>query len=213
MQVRIPGPIPDGLTVFETMRAEADGRIPLWTRHLARLRRGCAATGFELDEDRVAAVLAELPRGTVIRARLSVDQAGQVALTHALLPPNPEFWRVVLSDLRLDAGDPWLRIKTSHRPVYDAARAALPADIDEALLQNADGHLCEGTITSIFLRRGGGLLTPPLSCGLLPGVLRETLLADGRAEEAVLRVDDLQGGQLYCGNALRGLIPAQMVPA
>ncbi len=213
MQVCIPGPIPDGLTVFETMRAETDGRIPLWPRHLARLRRGCAATGFALDEDRVAAVLAELPRGRVMRARLSVDQAGQVALTHAPLPPNPEFWRVVLSDLRLEAGDPWLRIKTSHRPVYDAARAALPSGIDEALLRNVDGHLREGTITSVFLRRDGRLLTPPLSCGLLPGVLRETLLADGRAEEAVLRVDDLQRGQLYCGNALRGLIPAQMVPA
>ena len=213
MQVRIPGPIPDGLTVFETMRAEADGRILLWPRHLARLRRGCAATGFALDEDRVAAVLAGLPRGTVIRARLSVDQTGQAALTHAPLPPNPEFWRVVLSDLRLEVGDPWLRIKTSHRPVYDAARAALPLGVDEALLKNAEGHLCEGTITSIFMRREGRFLTPPLSCGLLPGVLRETLLADGRAEEAVLRVDDLQGGQLYCGNALRGLIPVRMIPA
>lgn len=213
MQVRIPGPIPDGLTVFETMRAEADGRIPLWTRHLARLRRGCAATGFALDEDRVAAVLAGLPRGTAMRARLTVDQAGQVALTRAPLPPNPEYWRVVLSDLRLEAGDPWLRFKTSHRPVYDAARAALPAGIDEALLRNADGHLCEGTITSVFLLRDGRLLTPPLRCGLLPGVLRETLLADGRAEEAVLTIDDLQGGQLYCGNALRSLIPARMIPA
>ena len=213
MQVCIPGPIPDGLTVFETMRAETDGRIPLWPRHLARLRRGCAATGFALDEDRVAAVLAELPRCTAMRARLTVDQAGQVALTHAPLPPNPEYWRVVLSDMRLEAGDPWLRFKTSHRPVYDAARAALPPGVDEALLKNAEGNLCEGTITSVFLWRDGRLLTPPLSCGLLPGVLRETLLADGHAEEAMLTMNDLQGGRLYCGNALRGLIPARMVPA
>lgn len=211
VQIRIPGPVPDGLTVFETMRAEADGRIPLWPRHLARLRRGCAATGFALDEDRLAAALAGLPRGQVLRARLSVDRNGQVALTHAPLPPNPACWRVVLSELRLEAGDPWLGIKTSHRPVYDAARAALPPGVDEALLRNAEGQLCEGTITSIFLRRDGRLLTPPLRCGLLPGVLRETLLAEGRAEEAVLTEADLPRGQLYCGNALRGLIPARLV--
>ncbi len=213
MQVRIPGPIPVGLTVFETMRAEADGRIPLWPHHLARLRLGCAATGFPLDEDRVTVVLAGLPRGKVLRARLSVDQAGRVAVTHAPLPPNPEFWRVIHSDLRLDATDPWLRFKTSHRPIYDAARARLPPDIDEALLSNGQGHLCEGTITSIFLRRGDRFLTPPQSSGLLPGVLRGTLMADARAEEALLTVDDLQNGHLYCGNALRGLIPALLVPA
>ena len=211
MQVRIPGPIPDGLTVFETMRAEADSRISLWPRHLARLRRGCATTGFALDEDRVMALLAGLPHGTVLRARLTIDQAGQVALTHAPLLPNPEYWRVVLSDLRLEAGDPWLRIKTSHRPVYDAARAALPQGVDEALLRNAEGQLCEGTITSIFLRRDGRLLTPPLSSGVLPGVLREALLADGRAEESVLTLGDLQDGQFYCGNALRGVIPARLI--
>lgn len=211
MQGRISGPIPDGLTVFETMRAEADGRIPLWPRHLARLRRGCAATGIALDEDSVTAALAGLPCGAVLRARLSVDQAGQAALTHAPLPPNPAVWRVVLSDMRLEACDPWLRIKTSHRPIYDAARAALPPGIDEGLLRNADGELCEGTITNIFLRRDGRLLTPPSRSGLLPGVLRETLLADGRAQEAVLTVADLQHGQLYCGNALRGLIPARLI--
>ncbi|WP_205965987.1 aminotransferase class IV, partial [Paracoccus liaowanqingii] len=70
MQVRIPGPIPDGLTVFETMRREADGRIALWPLHLARLRRGCAAVGFPLDEARLAPTLAALPQGAVLRTRL-----------------------------------------------------------------------------------------------------------------------------------------------
>lgn len=210
VQIRIPGPFPDGLTVFETMRAEADGRIALWPFHLARLRRGCAALGFPLDEDRAFGLLAGLPRGQVLRARLAVDQAGALSLTHAAQPPNPTLWRVVISDQRLDAGDPWLGIKSSHRPVYDAARAALPPDIEEAILLNRAGVPCEGTITSLFLDRGGVLLTPPLSAGLLPGVLRASLIAAGRAREHSLTMDDLRGGGIIMGNALRGLIPARL---
>ncbi|GGF63619.1 hypothetical protein GCM10011402_14640 [Paracoccus acridae] len=211
MQGRIPGPVPEGLTVFETMRAEPDGRIALWPLHLDRLRAGCATVGFALDEARVMAVLAGLPRGRVLRARLAVDAAGQVALTHQPLPPNPDLWRVVVSDLRLDSGDPWLRVKTSHRPIYDRARATLPAGVDEAILLNERGEVCEGTITSLFLRKGARLLTPPLSCGLLPGVLRRSLVEAGRAEEARLMPDDLRDGEFLMGNALRGLIPARLI--
>ena len=211
MQGRIPGPVPEGLTVFETMRAEPDGHIPLWPLHLDRLRAGCAAVGFALDEARVLVALAGLPRGQVLRARLAVDAAGQVALTHQPLPPNPEVWLVAVSDHRLDSRDPWLRIKSSHRPVYDRARAGLPAGVDEAILLNEGGEVCEGTITSLFLRQGARLLTPPLSCGLLPGVLRRSLLEAGRAEEARLMPDDLRDGEILMGNALRGLIPARLV--
>ncbi|WP_265500504.1 aminotransferase class IV [Paracoccus beibuensis] len=210
MQVRIPGPIPDGLTIFETMRAEADGRIALWPLHLARLRRGCAAVGFPLSDDQVLAALETLPRGTVLRARLAVDALGGVALTHAPLPPNPAEWRVVFSALRLKPDDPWLAVKSSHRPVYDAARAALPDGADEALLLNSRGQPCEGTITSLFVPRDGLLLTPPLKRGLLPGVLRESLLRHDVAREADLDLSDL-GGPIFFGNALRGLIPSRLI--
>lgn len=201
------GGIPEPVTVFETMRAGADGTIPLWSRHLARLRRGCAFAGIPLDEDAVARALAALPRGAVLRSRLAVDATG-VSISHQPLPPNPPVWRIVVSDLRLDSADPWLRVKTSRRATHDAARAGLPEGTDEAILLNERGQPCEGTITSIFLRRGDRLLTPPASFGLLPGVLRETLLAEGQAEEADITLADLQGGEVLMGNALRGLIPA-----
>lgn len=53
-------------------------------------------------------------------------------------------------------------------------------------------------------------MTPPANCGLLPGVLREEMLAKG-AREAVLRLKDLENGQIYMGNSLRGLIRACLV--
>ena len=49
------------------------------------------------------------------------------------------------------------------------------------------------------------------AAGLLPGVLRAELLAEGRAREAVIgRSDLIDAGSLLIGNSLRGLIPARL---
>jgi 4-amino-4-deoxychorismate lyase len=86
----------------------------------------------------------------------------------------------------------------------------LPAGVDEAIFANRRGEICEGTISNLFFDMGSGLRTPPLACGLLPGVLRAELLETGRAREAVLTLADLGSARLWCGNALRGLIPARL---
>src|SRR6476661_4999207 len=71
-----------------------------------------------------------------------------------------------VADRRLDPADPLIRHKTTARHHYDAARsAARQAGADEALFLNGAGAVCEGAITSVFLRRGEVLLTPPLACG------------------------------------------------
>ncbi|MCF3973996.1 aminotransferase class IV [Paracoccus sp. EGI L200073] len=193
------------------MRSGRDGRIGLWPLHLARLRRDCGVVGFPLDEDAVADRLGTLPIGRALRVRLTVEGSGRVGLACEPLPPAPPFWTVALSPVRLESSDPWLRIKTSWRPQYDAARRLMPEGTDEAILMNESDEICEGTITTLFLRRGPSLLTPPLSCGLLPGILRQSLLDAGEAREAPLVAADLSRGELFCGNALRGLIPARLV--
>lgn len=72
-----------------------------------------------------------------------------------------------------------------------------------------DGTLTEGSFTSLFVERGGKLLTPPLATGLLPGILRAALLEEGKAEEASLTADDLKDG-FFIGNSLRGLMAAEL---
>ena len=67
----------------------------------------------------------------------------------------------------------------------------------------------EGSFTNVFVERDGVLVTPPLSRGLLPGVLRGALIDAGKAAEADVRVEELQSGFLL-GNSVRGLtaVPA-----
>jgi 4-amino-4-deoxychorismate lyase len=143
------------------------------------------------------------------RLRLTVGRAGDVEVTVGPLPPAKALWRVGLAGVRLASGDPWLRIKSTRRAVYDTARAALPENLDEVIFQNERGEVCDGTITTVFFDRGQGMRTPPLSSGLLPGVLR----AEMAVPEEVLHASDLPAARLWVGNALRGLIPAVWVSA
>jgi para-aminobenzoate synthetase/4-amino-4-deoxychorismate lyase len=73
-----------------------------------------------------------------------------------------------------------------------------------------DGLVTEGCFTNLFVERGSKLLTPPTTLGLLPGVLRRSLIEEGRAVEADLQLDDLADGFLI-GNARRGLMPARLL--
>ncbi|WP_299845177.1 aminotransferase class IV family protein [uncultured Roseovarius sp.] len=205
-------PSDPGFRLIETFRWEPGSGILRRARHLARLVRSAARLGIETKG--VEAALETLEGDAPLRVRLTVDAKGQAEVTSAPFQAMAEgaAWCVGLSDAVLDADDPWLHVKTTQRHVYDTARANLPAGVDELLFLNARQELCEGTITNLFVDLGAGLITPPLCCGLLPGVLREEMIAKGAAQEAVLTVDDLrQARAIYVGNSLRGLIPSRLV--
>ena len=200
------GPEPD-LKLIETLLWDGAGFTRL-ARHLARLERSARMLGWGCDPVVVAAALRGAAPLTPARMRLTLDAAGQVQVTAAALPAARPLWRLGLADARLDADDPWLRVKSTRRGAYDAARAALVPGLDEVVFLNQRGEVCDGTITTLFFDAGTGLCTPPLTSGLLPGVLREELLARGRCFESVLAGADLPHVRLWLGNSLRGLSPA-----
>ena len=174
--------------------------------HLARLARSAAVLGWDCG-DAVAAL--QMPAlSHPARVRLTMNCLGNFDVTLAPVPPARAVWQLGLAPQTLQSNDPWLTVKSSNRAAYDAARAALPAGLDEVIFQNERGEVCDGTITTLFFDAGDGLCTPPLSCGLLPGVLRAEMLAAGTAREAVLPAADLGRVQLWLGNSLRGLSPA-----
>ena len=96
--------------------------------------------------------------------------------------------------------------KTTNREEYDFYRKkAEELGFAEILFYNDENYLLEGTISNIFLKREQIFLTPPLEFGLLPGILREEMLKKGLAKEHPLKIEDLERGELYIGNSLRGL--------
>ncbi len=194
------GGLDQGLRLIETVFW--DGRsAPRWPLHLARLTRSAGLLGW------VCPPVAPQGPAHPARLRLTLGRDGQAVWEVHSLPQAKAEWRVGLAAARLASGDPWLQVKSTRRGLYDAARAALPEALDEVLFVNQRGEVCEGTITNLFFDRGQGMRTPPLSSGLLPGVLRAELAC----KEEVLLVEDLPRVRLWVGNALRGLIPARLV--
>jgi para-aminobenzoate synthetase/4-amino-4-deoxychorismate lyase len=113
----------------------------------------------------------------------------------------------------LDAGDPFLRHKTTRRDVHERAFAhAVAEGRDEAVLLNRTGAVADASRNNVFVEREGRLVTPPLAAGALPGVLRAVLIAKGRAVEGRLALADLQQAERwFIGNSLNGLRAAALV--
>jgi len=202
-----------GFDLIETMAFTPEDGIALLELHLERARESAAKLGFSFDRHAIRNAIQALcfdAEGPA-RVRLVASRSGAYALEIGDLPePLAGPAEVVVLPLPVDPSDWRLRHKTTDRAFYAAAtRAARAAGAGEALFLRPDGLLTEGSFTSLFVERNGVLLTPPLSRGLLPGVLRASLIAAGRAREADLTLEDLSGG-FFIGNAVRGLIPARL---
>jgi para-aminobenzoate synthetase/4-amino-4-deoxychorismate lyase len=201
------GSAPD---LLETMRFDPDEGLIELERHVARLGASAQALGFRFDRHGVRNELhtATFRLTTPARVRLRLAPGGAVAIETAPLPaPPPLPLAVTLVPLPLAPEDLRLRHKTADRSFYDDARTG--AGTDEVLFVRADGHVTEGSFTSLFVERDGCLMTPPRAHGLQAGILRQQLLDEGQAVEAPLTREDLTHGFLV-GNVLRGLMPARL---
>ena len=189
----------------------------LLEEHLSRLAHSARILGYRHDAAHIVVALEGVPTAADrLRVRLVLQHDGRIDVTAqplAALAPDT-VWRAALADIRLDSADPLLAHKTTRREFYDDERARLAASCqaDEALFLNEHGDICEGGITTIFVAREGKLLTPPVSRGLLPGVLRRHLIDRGEAFEGEVALEDLLNG-FQLGNSVRGLIPARLVEA
>jgi para-aminobenzoate synthetase/4-amino-4-deoxychorismate lyase len=204
-----------GFDLIETMRFDPEEGVPRLELHIGRLKGSAAELGFSFDRhearNRIQALCFELEAPA--RLRLLLSRSGEITLEAAPLPaPVDGVAECIALPLPVVPGDWRLRHKSSDRGFYEEALAiAKKQGAREALFVQDGGLVTEGSFTNVFVERDGKLLTPPASLGLLPGVLRAELLAEGRAEEAELTLADLVDG-FFIGNALRGLIRARLMP-
>ncbi|MFJ2993213.1 chorismate-binding protein [Pandoraea sp. NPDC087047] len=222
LKARFLSALDPGFQIFETMQATQASGVAHLERHLARLKTSAQYFGFRFDEVALRAQLdtavAALSEDDIHRLRLALSHDGTAALTHGVLKPLPDTHVAVwLADAAsaTRADDLFLRHKTTVRARYDAAwKAAEAQGAFDVLFFNERGELTEGGRSTVFVKRDGIWMTPALSCGVLPGVMRSVILDDPAwaAVEAVITRDDLLSAQavVVC-NALRGALPASLV--
>ncbi len=211
-----------GFELLETLRLHDDGYDWL-EAHLGRLESSAAALGFAMNMAAVRAALAAHAvqhHGETRRVRLLLTREGAINISsEPLAAQTPPVWQascrqaaagdvktVALASAPVDRHERALQHKTTRRAVHDLHRRQHPQVFD-VLLWNEQEELTEFTYGNVILELDGALLTPPLSSGLLPGVLRAELLARGEVAERTLhRADLARATRLWFINSVRGWI-------
>lgn len=203
----------ESFDLIETMFFDPVDGVQRLEGHLARMKASAVALGFAFDRHgaRNSLQSATFRLRSAARVRMRLAPSGALAVEVSPLPRLAELpVPVAVRPAPMAADDFRLAHKTSLRATYDEERKA--SGTAEVVFVDEPGFITEGSWSNIFVERDGQLLTPPLSLGLLPGVLRAELIEKGRAVESHLRLADLKDG-FFIGNSLRGLIPARLAEA
>lgn len=204
-------PRPD-FQLLETMLWEPEGGILLLDEHLQRLGKSAAYFDVPLDVCAVLQCLENLG-GERLRVRLLVSRDGrsEVQTFPLARDGNDAPVRLALAKDPIDSQDVFLFHKTTHRAVYEAAKATKP-DCDDVILWNERGEVTESTTCNIVIRKDGRLVTPPVECGLLAGTFRGHLLKTGEIEESIVSIKDLKSAEeIFLINSVRKWRPATLV--
>jgi len=194
--------------LIETMLV-AGGIIKSLNRHLARLK--ASADYFSIpcfpEKIRKAAKSYAARLAGRMRLRLLLKADGGIVLAHqpvaAHAGPSP---RAALSKIKTNSDNPFLYHKTTERRLYDEEfKKHSGRGYFDVLFMNEKNEITEGAISNIFIQRRGRWFTPPLSCGLLNGIARQSLMKKLAARERIIYWKDLKSAdQIVLTNSVRG---------
>jgi para-aminobenzoate synthetase/4-amino-4-deoxychorismate lyase len=215
LSVRMPA-----FSLLESLLWEPGKGYFLLDYHLARMRDSAEYFSYKVDIpsarrylDNLAASFSAQPQ----KVRLLVDEQGMMQGDAETVRGRDTSisLKVCIAGLPVDSKDPFLFHKTTNRMVYEQARLSCPLDNgepwDDVILWNEKGEVTETSTANLLFERDGTLLTPPVSCGLLPGTYRAWLLDLGKIEEKVIRLEDLSDfSRVYLINSVRGERVAQI---
>lgn len=205
-----------GVGLFETMLVTR-GRVPFLEQHLARMTRSADALRFPppareifvreveqaaIDGDESAIRCLYVATGTTIGEAWTLTAHGSPIPARTLA--RRAHGRAITLDPSLARSLPQHKL-TSYAACVVGMRAAHEAGADEGLFVARDGGLLEGTSTNVFAVTTRGLVTAPVAAGVLPGIVREWVIAQAvelgiAVEERTPSRDEVRGGAFLTGS-------------
>ena len=193
-----------------------NGSYFLQMEHLERMALSAAYFGTKFNKQEAAEILKNpaliFRKDESYRVRLLLDKDGGLRTEVGGLQETVRIGYVTLSKKRTNSRNRFLYHKTTNRDLYDSEYSKYRAlGYTDCLFMNEKQELTEGAITNIFIEKDGRFFTPPLSSGLLPGIMRAALISSLKAKEQILHLKDLRSAdRVYICNSVRGLIEVKI---
>ena len=192
------------------------GMFFLLELHLARLKKSAAYFSFSCDIAIIKKKLAECVKSFIpnekFKIRLLLNSSGNISLkSEPIIPLLESPLKTGFSDKKTDKTDPFFKHKTTNRSLYNSEYlAAKKNGFFDVIFLNQANEITEGSISNIIIQKNNEYFTPPLICGLLPGVYRTYLLEteDLPIKETVLKKEDIvSADKIFLVNSVRKMVP------
>jgi len=188
--------------IFETMKS-IDGVIQNLDLHLARMKKSMQYFGFNGKN----IVFPQIDCG-IKKVRLSVKQNGEYEIKISDIDTILTN-KVVISDIIIDSCDIFLQHKTSRRNIYNTEYQKY--NVYDVIFINNLGFISEASRHNIFIKKDNQWVTPPLSAGILPGIIRQIFIETTPVLEKNITLDELKNAdEVWLSNSIRGLIKVEL---
>ncbi len=186
--------------LIETIEVE-NSELVFGDLHFERLQNAAKEWGFKFN-DKILQIRPEVDG--MMRLLLSKDGSFEVQYL-PLVESKTD--KVIISKNPVNSQEKFLQYKTTHRPWYDKSMQKIKnGEIYDEIFFNEKEELTEGARTNIVLELGGKLYTPPLECGLLNGIFRQTMIKEQQLQEKILYLADFKRAEnIFCINSVRGI--------
>lgn len=195
-----------------------DGGYRFLKGHIKRLKHSSGYFGFCFNRSEIIKKLktaeAKFIRGTSCKVRLLLDKNGNIKISASGFERKKESKPALIriSKFKTDNTDRFLCHKTTNRSLYDSEyRKYSSKGYFDVIFQNNKGEITEGCISNIIIKKNKRMFTPPVSCGLLPGVYRDYFVKRNSVREERIFKKDLEGAdKIYLCNSVRGLTEVRL---
>lgn len=207
LKARVLTERPLSFSLLETMLWTPIAGYFLREKHIDRMLDSANYFDISMTREKLNHYLEQISSGfrTHQRVRVLLDRSGQFAFEARPFEFQGESaaLKVCLAKSPNASSNVFLFHKTTERALYESARAGCE-EFDDVLLYNEAGELTEFTIGNLVVELDGQLLTPPVSCGVLPGTFRAHLVETGQVLERTIPVQRLKDcGHIFRVNSIR----------
>lgn len=167
-----------GEGIFETIKT-VDSKPWAFSRHMRRAVSSAALAGVTIPKEEDLRTGVELLLSEQIHdrglLRLSFSNNGNWVAVHLAYPELVGAAKLVVHSQRIpSAGSQVKKFPYDHR--LSILKSAQSMGFDEAVVLNENNKISEAAVSNLLMKINGQWITPPLTDGALPGVVRALVL-------------------------------------